>query len=55
MRFLASRMYCKYVLDTLNNNIKLLMLKNNKCYDVLEDKLYESYIKLEKILSTEFF
>lgn len=55
MRFLTSRMYCKYVIDTLSDGIKNLRQKHYLKYDVLEDKLYESYIKLEKILNTEFF
>lgn len=54
MIFLASSMYCKFVIDTLSISIKKLNIKN-KNYDILEDKLYESYIKLEKILNTEFF
>lgn len=54
MFFLASSMYCKYVIDTINNNIQKLKLKNRDS-NILEDKLYESYITLEKILKTEFF
>lgn len=54
MKFLASSMYCKYVINTLSVGIKQFIIKNEK-NEVLEDKLYESYIKLEKILNTEFF
>lgn len=53
MNFLASSMYCRFVIDTLIVGIKKLKNKNEN-YDVLEDRLYESYVKLEKILNTEF-
>lgn len=53
MIFLASSMYCKFVIDVLNSGIEKLKLKNEN-YDILEDKLYESYVQLEKILNAEF-
>lgn len=52
MRFCASRMYCKYVINILNNailKIRLLRLED----ELLEDELFESYIKLEKLLKQE--
>lgn len=52
MKFCVSRMYCKYVINTLNNALKQLRVKkrNNK---LLEDELYESYLKLEKLFNEE--
>lgn len=52
MRFCASRMYCKYVIDVLSNAIlKIRSIKVND--ELLEDELFESYIKLEKLLEQE--
>ncbi len=47
-----SKMYCKFVIDTLSKaSLKLQLFKVR---DVnLEDKLYDSYIYLEKILDYE--
>lgn len=53
MRFNTSKFYCKYVIDIINNNIKKLK-RNTDSYKELDDKLYESYLKLEKIIGTEF-
>lgn len=52
MKFCASRMYCKYVINTLNNALKKIRIKK---YDskLLEDELYESYLKLEKLFNEE--
>lgn len=53
MRFCASRMYCKYVVNILNNAI--LKIRSMKAQDdLLEDELYASYVKLEKLLKQEF-
>lgn len=52
MTFIASNMYCKYVIKTLSNSIKKLINKND-CDELLENKLYEAYIKLEKLLNIE--
>lgn len=53
MFFSASNMYCKYVIDILCSNIKKLISKNESS-DALDDKLYESYLELEKLLAAEF-
>lgn len=53
MKFCVSRMYCKYVVNSINNAI--LKIYSIKTFDkLLEDELYESYIKLEKLLNQEF-
>lgn len=52
--FKASRLYCKYVINIINNNIRKLKI-NSDAYKELDDKLYESYLKLEEILNSEFF
>ena len=53
MRFNTSKFYCKYVIDIINNNLKK-MKKNSDLYTTLDDKLYESYLRLEKIINDEF-
>lgn len=54
MKFCASRMYCKYVIDILNKAIlKIRSIKEED--ELLEDELYESYVKLEKLLKQEFY
>ena len=53
MRFNTSKFYCKYVIDIINNNIKKLK-KNTDSYKELDNKLYESYLKLEQIIDVEF-
>lgn len=45
-------MYCKYVINIINNTIKKIK-PTDKNYKLLEDKLYKSYLKLEKILNYE--
>lgn len=53
MKFCASRMYCKYVVNVINNAI--IKLRSMKTEDeLLEEELYESYVKLEEILKQEF-
>lgn len=54
MLFLASNMYCKYVIDTIYASLKKSMCKNHE-YDELNDKLYESYLMLEKLLDVEIY
>ena len=53
MFFKTSKLYCKYVINIINNSIKKLKI-NTDPYKALDDKLYESYLKLEKIISSEF-
>ena len=54
MNHWVSKMYCKFVIDTLNK--ASLKLRLFKVRDVnLEDKLYDSYIYLENILDYEKF
>lgn len=54
MRFVASNMYCKYVLNTLdeaiNSNQKKRYVNNN---NILQEKLLDSYKKLEELLKLE--
>ncbi|MEE0699623.1 MAG: hypothetical protein U0M66_03470 [Bacilli bacterium] len=52
MNFVASNMYCQYVIKTLSVSIKKLIMRNER-YDLLEDRLYASYIRLEKLLNLE--
>lgn len=54
MLFLASSMYCKYVIDLLYVNINDRIFRKQN-YSELDDVLYESYLKLEKMLDAEFF
>lgn len=42
-----------YVINILNNSIKKTKL-NSVLYKKIDDKLYKSYLKLEKILDSEF-
>lgn len=52
MRFCASRMYCKYVINVISNAIfKIRSMNVND--ELLEDELFKSYIKLEKLLKQE--
>lgn len=53
MSFNTSKFYCKYVIDIINNNLKK-MKKNSDLYTALDEKLYESYLRLEKIINDEF-
>ena len=53
MFFLASNMYCKFVIDTIYSSLKKIN-DMNMCSDILDDKLYESYLELEKLLNAEF-
>ena len=53
MSFNTSKFYCKYVIDIINNNLKK-MKKNSDLYTTLDEKLYESYLRLEKIINDEF-
>ena len=47
--FNVKKFYCKYVVDLLYNRI-LKLRKINIIDDFLEEKLYESYLKLEEFL-----
>lgn len=51
--FKASKLYCKYVINIINNSMKKLK-RNTDTYNELDEKLYESYLKLEEIINTEF-
>ena len=53
MSFNTSKFYCKYVIDIINNNLKK-MKKNSDLYTTLDEKLYKSYLRLEKIINDEF-
>ncbi len=53
MFFKTSKLYCKYVIGIINSNIKKLKI-NTEPYKELDDKLYESYLRLEKIIKSEF-
>lgn len=52
MKFCVSRMYCKYVINTLNNALKKIRTKKQSD-KLLENELYESYLKLEKLFNEE--
>ncbi len=54
MLFLASSMYCKYVVNILYASVKKNIIKNQE-YDELNDRLYESYLMLEKLLDAEIY
>ena len=54
MKFCVSRMYCKYVINALSKavlKIRSISIKD----EALEDELYQSYLKLEKLLKQEFY
>ena len=51
--FKASKLYCKYVINIISNSMKKLK-RNTDTYNELDEKLYESYLKLEEIIETEF-
>ena len=51
--FKASKLYCKYVISIISNSMKKLK-RNSDTYNELDEKLYESYLKLEEIINTEF-
>lgn len=51
--FKASKLYCKYVINIINDSMKKLK-RNTDTYNELDEKLYESYLKLEEIINTEF-
>lgn len=54
MNYWVSKMYCKFVVETLSKaNTKLRLLRTRDTN--LEDKLYNSYLNLEKILDQEIF
>ena len=51
--FKTSKLYCKFVINIINNSMKKLKF-NYDLYNELNDRLYESYLKLEEILDSEF-
>ncbi len=53
MKFLESKLYCKYVISEICEKIDILRKQNFFDSD-LEDTLFESYKKLEFILNGEF-
>lgn len=52
MLFNLSKYYCKYVINIINENVNL-GIKNKADYEELDEKLYESYLKLEELLNNE--
>ena len=52
MFFNASKLYCKYVIDSLCNYLKKIKPNSKLCED-LDDKIFETYLKLEEILKFE--
>ncbi|MEG2351181.1 MAG: hypothetical protein RSB54_00675 [Bacilli bacterium] len=55
MRFIASSMYCKYVIKFIDNKLKVLNLSNDLAFNYeLQEKLINSYIELEKMLEMEY-
>ncbi|MGN1268965.1 MAG: hypothetical protein ACI4U0_05690 [Candidatus Aphodocola sp.] len=52
--FDVGKMYCKYVINTIYKSIKKLKY-NTDLYKQLDDKLYESYLKLEKLINSDSF
>ena len=53
MLFKTSKLYCKYVIAIINNNIKKFKFDTDS-YKELGERLYKSYLKLEKIINSEF-
>ena len=53
MLFKTSKLYCKYVIAIINNNIKKFKFDTDS-YKELDERLYKSYLKLEKIINSEF-
>lgn len=49
MKIKISELYCKYVINFINN----ILNKNDLNNDYWQDKLYESYLRLEEILKEE--
>lgn len=49
MKIKISELYCKYVINFINDIIKKNYLNN----DYWQDILYESYLKLEEMLKEE--
>ncbi len=52
MLFNLSKYYCKYVISIINENV-ILGIKSKIDSKELDDKLYESYLKLEELLNSE--
>ena len=52
MLFRTSKLYCKYIIDILRNNIYLFK-NNEKISKKLDDEIYDSYLRLEKLLELE--
>lgn len=52
--FNAGKMYCKYVINIITNSIRKFDF-NSDSYKELDERLYESYLKLEEIINSEFF
>ena len=50
--FDVKKFYCKYVIDTIYKRI-LKLKKINIVDNYLDEKLYQSYLKLEEFLSDE--
>ena len=53
MKLKICNMYCNYVIKTLEKVVKSLNV-SDKNYNVLDDALYKSYLKLEKILEDKY-
>ena len=52
MKISICALYCKHVIDVLSDMLKKLDSYEQDCND-LEEKLFESYIVLEKLLQYE--
>ena len=46
--FDAPKIYCKYVINIICNKLNNISPKSN-LYKIYDEKLYESYLKLEKL------
>ena len=51
MLFKTSKLYCKYVIAIINNNIKKFKFDTDS-YKELDERLYKSYLKLKKIINS---
>ncbi len=52
MKFKTSKLYCKYIINILQKNIHCFK-KDKNLSTMLDDEIYNSYLKLEKILKDE--
>ena len=52
MFFDTSKFYCKYVISIIESAMKKLQ-KDNELYEELDEKLFQSYLKLEEIIKLQ--